>query len=285
LVTRDLSGILVNIGWTRIKFSIDGSFAELQDKLRGKKCFDDIIKNIKSLSEIKRKAESELPRIGFNVVISNQNYMDLPNIVELSHKVGCDEILILPVTVFSEEGKKLKMDYNQMIEFRKIIKNCLPKLKKYNIYSNMNKFIDLRFVEKTNTMHEVMMEEAEKALIREQIKKGKKLIEDVKEDPKENFMTAPCFEPWSHITILSNGNIACCFNNYVWETNVTIKKNSLKDLWYGDYFDKFRKEILTRKLSQACATCCVWRVFESRSIRDKLKGYDKSILNRIKVRL
>lgn len=282
LLTKDIIKTLVDIEWTRVKFSIDGSSPKIQDKLRGKKCFNQIAKNIKLLSETKKMKNKDLPRTGFNVVVSNQNYKDLPNIIELAHKVDCNEVLLLPITIFSKEGEKLKMNYKQIVEFQQIIKKCLPKLKEYAIYSNMDKFIDLRYIEKTNSMHEVMMEEAEKALIKERLKKGEKLIEDFKKDTKENFKLAPCFEPWSHITVIANGNIACCFNNYVWETKVSIKNHTIKELWYGPYFEYYREQILTGKLSEACATCCVWRIFEVNRIREEIEKYDKKIFKLFK---
>lgn len=278
LLTEEVIDALVDTGWARVKFSIDGSNPELQDKLRGKRCFNKIIKNVKLLSETKKKKDKNLPRIGFNVVISNQNYKDLHNIIELAHKVGCNEVLLLPITVFSEESKKLKMNNEQRTEFQQIIQKCFPKLKEYDIYSNMDKFVDLRYIDKTNSMHEVIMEEAEKALIRKKLKKGERLIKDLKKDSKENFKFVPCFEPWSHITIIPNGNIACCFNNYAWETKVSIKDHTIKELWYGPYFDTYRKQVLTRKLSKACATCCVWRIFEVNEIREEIERYDKKIL-------
>lgn len=271
LLTEDIIKTLVKIQWTRIKFSIDGANPDLQDSLRRTKCFDKIIKNIQSLSAMKKQKKSDFPRIGFNVVISNQNYVDLPNIIELAHAIGGNEIMILPITVFSDEGKKLILDKKQIAEFQTIIKKSLPKIKEYGISSNMNKFFDERFITKTNSMHEVIMEEAEK-----DFKILENDIEDFEKYNKKypiNFMMVPCFEPWSHVTILANGNIACCFNKYVWETKVTIKDHTLEELWYGDYFKKYRDEIMSGKLPDACATCCVWRVFEIKSIRNKLKEY------------
>jgi len=270
LLNDDLIRLLVDIKWTRIKFSIDGSIAEIQNQLRGVDCFDKIVRNIKKLSEVKKESHSEFPRIGFNIVISKSNYKDLPNIIKLAHETGCEELSLLPVTVFSEEGKNLKMDSEQTAEFQKVIKKCLLEIKKYGINSNMDKFLDARYINKTNEMHKIMMEEAEK------------------EETTKGFFTAPCFEPWSHVTIIHNGNIACCFNNYVWNTNVSIKDASLKELWYGTYFQKYREEILTGKLSDACATCCVWRAFETKDLRERIKfelknhGLIKKIRKRIK---
>ena len=88
---------------------------------------------------------------------------------------------------------------------------------------------------------------------------------------EENFRHLPCYMPWHHITVIANGNIAPCFNGYVWETKVSLKDNALAELWYGPYFEGFRKQLEARKLWDTCATCCVWRVFENREIRDEMR--------------
>jgi len=262
LLTEEMIQTLVRIKWDRIKFSVDGSNAKLQDKLRGVKCYEKVMSNIKRLSEFKKIYRSNKPRLSFNTVISSENYKDLPKIIELGKKTGIDEIMLLPLTVFSKEGEKLKMSKKQAIEFQGIIGKCLPLLKKYDIASNMENFIvDADYLQKTNAMDEVMMQES-----------GKYSIKD-KKNKLDNFISMPCFEPWTHVTILPNGNIASCFNNYVWETKVSIRNHSLKELWYGRYFDKFRDEILTGKLSKACATCCIWRLFEVQDIRKEMEDY------------
>ncbi|MFH1850416.1 MAG: radical SAM protein [archaeon] len=273
LLTEEMMRGLVKSRWTMVKFSIDGSVARIQDDLRGAKCYNMVLANIRRLAGLKKAMGSDRPRIGFNTVVSNRNYKDLPNIIEIGRSVGCNELHILPLTVFSKEGERLKMDIDQMAEFQGIIRKCLPILRKHEIWSNLERFLDLRYVEKTGSMHEVLMEEAEKTEIRKRIERGERLIEDESEDPLENFMTVPCFEPWSHVTIIGNGNIAACFNNYVWETKVNIKNHTLKELWHGEYFDQYRRQILTRRLPEACATCCVWRVFEVQAIKKEMEEH------------
>ncbi len=181
LLTDEMIETFVKVDWERIKFSVDGSDAKLQDKLRGKVCFDDIMSNIKKVSELKKKYKKEKPRLIFNTVVSKENYKDLPNIIELGKKVGINEILLLPLTVFSEEGKSMKMTFKQAKEFQKIIKKSLPILKKYNIGSNMANFVvDVDYLYKTNAMDEVMMQEASKYNIKERLSKGEKIIQKKK---------------------------------------------------------------------------------------------------------
>jgi MoaA/NifB/PqqE/SkfB family radical SAM enzyme len=289
LLTDEMMDSFVRIKVDRLKFSVDGSCAELQDKLRGTKCYNKIIKNIKKLSDLKIKYKSKKPKLSINTVISTENYKDLPNIVTLASKVGINEILLLPLVVFSKEGEKLKMSQKEAIEFQEIIKKCSSILKKHHISSNMNKFTDdVKYLSDSNKMDRLMLRESESFILEEKKKNGEKLAFNSKINSAENFKSLPCYEPWVHITILPNGNIAPCFNNYIWETKITVKNHNLKQLWYGDYFEKFRKEISSRKVPKACSTCCIWRLFESQDKRkeiDEWKIIKKEELSSIKNKL
>jgi len=260
LLNDEMIQFMVKNGWERIKFSVDGPDAKTHDYLRGIKCFDNVVKNIKKLSELKRKLKVNNPRIIFNTVISDVNYKLLPDMVKLANKIGCEEILLLPMTVFSDSMKNMKLDEKETNEFQRILLDAMELSKKYNISTNFENFLNSKYIEKTDKMDEVIMEEVE------MIKKEY----SIKNDPIENFKFLPCFDPWYHVTIIANGNIAPCFGSWVWETNVSIKNHTLEELWYGEYFDKFRNIMLMRKLPKSCATCCVWKVFTNRNIRDRI---------------
>ena len=261
LLNEEIIQFMVKSGWDRIKFSVDGPDAKTHDYLRGIKCFGKVVENIKKLNELKRKLKVTSPRIIFNTVISGVNYKLLPGIVKLANRVGCEEILLLPMTVFSDSMKNMKLDEREMNEFQRILLDSIKLSKEYNISTNFENFLNSEYIEKTDKMDEVIMEEAE--IIKREYSK--------KNDPIENFKFLPCFDPWWHVTIIANGNIAPCFGSWVWETNVSVKDHSLEELWYGEYFDKFRDIMLTRKLPKSCATCCVWKVFVNKNIRDNIE--------------
>ncbi len=273
LLTKDIAEILIKIGWDRIKVSIDGPTPEIHDELRGVKgTFKKATHNIRVLSKLKRIYKSTKPKILFNTVVSTMNYRLLPEMVKLAAKIGVEEILLLPITIFDESAKDLKLDEDQTLELIQIIKRCIRLAKKLGVQNNFSQFLDSKYIEKTEAMHEVMMEEVEKD---EYLKKLiKKHYPSYKEKIKD-FLFLPCYMPWHHITILPNGNIAPCFSPWVWETKISLKNYRLKELWYGKYFEKFRKIIKSRKLPQSCRTCCVWRVFENKRIREAMKMFLK----------
>lgn len=272
LLTKELIEEMVKIGVDRVKFSVDGVDAETHDSLRGVKgTFEKVMENIKYFSKTKTKLSAEKPRLLFNTVISNKNYRQLPDIVKLGSSVDLDGIWLLPLTVFDDSAKDLKLTHEQTIEFKSILKEAITLSKECGMEDNFEHFLEPKYMEKTESMHEVMMEEAKdrsktkslKNIIRKEYPKSK--------DPLENFKFLPCYIPWHHITIIPNGNIAPCFSPWVWNTTVSVKNNSLKELWYGEYFDKFRNIMLNRELPDNCKRCCVWEVFNNRKIREGIE--------------
>lgn len=265
LFTEEQIEELVRMGWDRIKFSVDGTNPEVYDTLRGLLGgFECLKKNMLLLKQVKEKYGSSVPKIQFNVVISKRNYLQFLDIVEFAREVGCEEIGLLPMTIFSDDMKKLKLDDNETRVFQEQIRKAMKRIEKYGISSNMHEFLDKRMIQDTNEMDKVMLDEA-------MTNKDQAQLMRVFEDRQRNFQHLPCYMPWHHLTVLANGNIAPCFMEYVWNTKTTLKDHSLRELWYGPYFERFRKQLETRRLWNDCATCCVWRVFENREIRKSLQ--------------
>lgn len=264
LLTKEQIEGLVCMQWDRIKFSVDGTNAEVYDNLRGLAGgFERLKKNLLLLKQVKKKHGSSVPQIAFNVVISKRNYLQFLDIVDFAHEAGANEILLLPMTIFSKGMKKLKLNDEETRVFQELIRKAMKRIEKYGITSNMHEFLDSRMVQDTNEMDKVMIEEA-------MTNKDQLHLMKAFKDRQKNFHHLPCYMPWHHVTVLANGNIAPCFRGYVWNTKTSLKNHSLREAWYGPYFERFRRQLETRRLWKDCATCCVWRVFENRDIRNWL---------------
>jgi MoaA/NifB/PqqE/SkfB family radical SAM enzyme len=268
LFTKEYIEFLVKIGWDRIKFSIDGPDSKVHDYLRQTKgAFKKTVKNIKVFSELKKMMNTKKPRLILQSVLSTGNYKRLPDLVKLGHRIGVDEMTLLPLTVFDESMRDMKLGKKQIKELKPILEKSIKLLKGFGIETNYHEYLNEKYIAKTESMDEVMTEEIKKAIEKEYPES---------KNPIENFESLPCYAPWIHTTILPNGNIAPCFSPWVWNTRVSIKEQSLKELWYGKHFNKFRKIILKRKLLDNCKKCCVWEVFNNRKIRNGLEALLKS---------
>ncbi|MCD6483418.1 MAG: radical SAM protein [Candidatus Aenigmarchaeota archaeon] len=262
LFTKKSIEMMVKIGWDRIKFSIDGPDAKIHDYVRQTKgAFKATVNNIKYFAKMKKKYKTDKPRLILQSVLSKENYKKFPELVKLAHRIGVDEMTLLPLTVFDESMRHLKLTKKEVKEFIPILRKCIDMANKFGIETNYHEFLDEKYILKTEDMNSVLEEELDN-FIKKEYPRSRSY--------KKNFLFLPCYAPWIHMTILPNGNIAPCFSPWVWETNVSVKNHSLKELWYGDYFNKFRKIIFNRKLPDNCKKCCVWEVFNNRKVREGL---------------
>ncbi len=290
LLDEEISEMLVRREWDRIKFSVDGPDPVMHDELRGKEgVFEKTMKNIKRISRLRNEKGQEKPKLYFNTVVSKKNFRKLPQIIKLGSDVGIDGIQLLPTTAFSESSKKMQLNEKELDDFMEILEKSSDIANELGLEDcNFSEFKEPKYIDRTESMHKVQMEEVKEQFSKEELND---IIEKEysKKDNIEDFKYLPCYAPWHHITIRPNGNIAPCFSPWVWETDTSVKDESLGELWYGEYFDEYRNMMLLRDLPDQCKRCCVWEVWQNRDIREELDKRFESLIrgsaSRLKERL
>ncbi len=252
LFTKEIIEELIEISWDCITFSIDGPNAKINDYLRGCGAFDKIIENLRLFKKIKKGKGKDQPLIRFNVVLSNQNYNKLHEMILLAHKMGCKAVQFQAMTVWGKEGQKLILNKKQKEELPIYIKKAKELGTRYNIFTQIENSLEIELVNKTNEMNE---------FIKKRIKMN-----------KNEFLSLPCFEPFYNMIILPDGSIGPCavFGR---EEGDNITEKSLQDVWHGEIFDKIRERLLNRQLFQFCKQCCAAVHVENIRIRNKLVNF------------
>jgi len=241
---------IVKIGWDRVTFSLDGPDAKSNDAVRGKGTFEQVMRSINLFNQIKERTGKKLPIIKFNVVVTNKNYNKIEEIIELAKRVNCSIVHFDSLTIHSENGKKLKLNRKQEKEFEKKSKATKKLAEKYGIWTDVN-FLTPNFLEKSNEM--------------------KDLLE--KESDSKNFFSLVCYEPWWHLVIKTDGSAQpCCLYD---EKKENVKSKSLREIWFGSYFEKIRNNMRKKKFSKYCSICNAGQVFENRRIRNELTWMKK----------
>lgn len=114
---------LIDCGLDQIVFSLDGSSAEVHDKLRNfPNCFNNIISSIKLIKEYNKYLN-----IRVNTVASKYNIADLCNLYDLLIKNGVDSWSIIPIRTstdgwndgFEEKYIKCYKDFIEYVEKNK----------------------------------------------------------------------------------------------------------------------------------------------------------------------
>jgi len=242
---------LVEISWDRIHFSIHSSKPEIHDKLTQKKgSFRRVIKSVRILNKWKKKFKSERPMLNINVCINRLNFRELPKIVELAHKLNADYFFTEPLMVYSPFQESLKIKEEETKELEKMVEKASWIAKKYGIDNNFateDKNLEEEIVESASKMKPLLMKE----------------VKNLNMD----FISAPCFKPWTQMAIRFDGSVTFC--GYA-EVRENVKNKSLKEIWFGKIFEEARNRMLKKELYPHCNKCVPSDFTQRRRFRKEL---------------
>lgn len=266
---------LVEVGWDQILFSLESSDRETHDFLTGVKgSYEKSVGAMRLFRDWKKKLKTKSPRFSFHTVITNRNYHQLSDLVKIGGELGVEGIGFESLNVWSKEGGKLKLTDEQNKEFLEHVREAVVIARKLDVPTTLDKFIkDKRLVDKEH-MDEVISSD---------ITELEKTVE--KETEINNFITTSCFEPFTSIEIRASGHVVecrlCDYQDYA----PRLHYSSLRDIWYGSYFEKIRKEFIDGDLPGYCKTCAAGIVDDMRRIREEMMLVEKSPLAKMKHRI
>lgn len=242
---------LVQIGWDEILFSLEGPNAKIHDYItRVKGSFKKSVWTMKKFNHWKKKLKTEKPRYSFHAVLTNTNYDKLSNMIIIGHKLGCFGVNFEPLSVWSQEGKKLKLDEKEENEVKKHARKALLLAEKLQITTNVKNLFEPQLIKKDEM--------------------DKILKMDVKE--RISIINSPCFEPWLSLEIRVSGRIAPCrLCDFDSNCDSILEKN-LKDVWFGNYFTNFRNKMMNKNMPSYCYTCAAGNVVNMRKMRKILES-------------
>ena len=240
---------IVEMGWDKIYISLDSPFPDTQDLLRGKGCFMKIVEGVKNLNEWKKKLRTQKPSIHFHCVVCNLNYHQIPQLIELASRLGVDGVSLNALNIWKPEIAKLALNEREKAELLRILQACIREAEDLNVSNNIRDFLNFLFVEKANVMNEAMVEEVEK--------------------PNFPFSIA-CYYPWYNISIFADGRALPCF--ILKDEGENVRQKSLKEIWFGDYFNSIRERFLRNELKEDCAKCNPWNLPKMKEIRERIRS-------------
>lgn len=234
LLTEDVAKELVILGLDKLLVSIDGPNAETHDYLRGaKNAFENISENLKFLKKYKTKFKSEKPVVQINTVLTNKNYDQMPAIIKFAAEHCIKEIALHPMREYdgmNPGAKQVGLTEEQKKLLNRSMSEADSLAKKLDIFLNKD-----------------MIDETEH--------KNEKKTEIRGELENNKFLSTTCYEPLYSILIDSKGNANYCCPAGDGKEENNVFKTSLKDVWYSDYFNNVRKQIIQNKPTKTCHNC------------------------------
>ena len=251
LFTEKIVKHFVEIGWDEILFSLEGPDSEIHDSITGiKGSFNKSTSTMKMFNKWKLKLNKDDPKYSFHAVLTNKNYDKLSEMIELGHELGCEGVNFEPISVWSKEGEKLRLNEVQKIEVQKYAKEALKLARKLSIHTNIENLMQPRLIEKMDM----------DKLLRESLNDKVDMI----------IINSPCFDPWLNLEIRINGRVAPCRLCNDDASCDSIIQKDLKSIWYGEFFEEFRKQMIQKDMPSYCYTCAAGNVVAMKKFRKEL---------------
>jgi len=252
LFTEEMIKTLVAIGWDHVKISFHAPDRKTQNELSQGNSYDRVVNAIKNFVKYKRKLKTDKPKLEIGFVLNRLNYKKVPSMVRFAKKLGVQAFFVEPLTVYTKKGKEIKLTWEESEKFKKIARKAFSIAN--GLETNLQQFFSPELIRNTGMM----------------IKEIKKLIKGKRND----FLSIPCYEPWWRMGIRVDGWVAPCgFLDQ--STTENVKNKSLKEIWFGPYFEKRRKELLEKNIPKYCQRCCTTLVQYNQIIREELSKYIK----------
>ncbi len=248
---------IVNSGWDVYRVSINAPNENVHDYLVNTPgAFRKAVSRIKKINKLKEKFGIDKPDIGFNTVINRENYSLMPGIIEFLHELGGSFINVQTIILYSDEEARWSLDEKHRRDSQKYLKEAIEISHDLNIRTNLENYLDDQLMRESTEMDKMK-------------KLGLSDLENI--EHSNAFFKSFCFEPFYLMTIRSDGTVGSC--RLFGDQGDNIIDKSLKDVWFGDYFEKARKAQINGNIPKFCSKCGSNEFLENRRIRRELIKY------------
>jgi MoaA/NifB/PqqE/SkfB family radical SAM enzyme len=244
LIGEEMADKIVLSNLDLLAISIDGPNCEIHDRIRGVKgAFDHAVKAIRLIKKRQKELNTELPVVAIACTVSSNNFMNLPDLVDLAKGLDVRQVRFQYISVID----KTTIEHTNQIMGEKVI--------------STHNFADIPPVYLATKEQVDQLENVIKTIKR---KAGTQV--DIHLDPsflhgdksfieKGIFPVWDCNEPWSRTYMTPTGDFMPCpmFPDY----NIgNIRNKSFVKIWNSQQARKIRKR-LSKVLPPVCQKCCV----------------------------
>lgn len=276
---------IIDIGWDRVDFSLDGADAQTHDFLRGcNGVFDKLITAISTFRALLDKRNGST-FINISCVLMRDNFRALPEITKLAGALGVNDIhfeLIKPVNSFAQQ-QQVSSEHRD--ELTLLVQHAQTICKSHQLRSNLDALLSSLTDEQKSDQVALPVNSIVQPLwyakllanaFRVRTSGVKKAFTPLwRLLPRHwrytTFRHLNCFEPFQTITIQRDGVITpCCLLRIGAHYD---PHKSLERIWYGSYFSRFRYQFLSGIIPKVCAGCWQSQQLKSESFRRELDYY------------
>jgi len=227
---------LIEAGLDELRVSLDAAESSVFQMVRGKDFFDRIVANVKGFTVLQREMGRPKPRVSLWLTGLRETVAQLPGFVRLAHSVGVTEVYLQRL-VFFDGGEANEKSLARA---------------------------ESALFEHTTEGEERLIAEAER--IAKEL--GVMFSASGAVDPGESIRMKKtdnpwslCRRPWSLMYITANGRVLpCCIapfsmKGYGAFTLGDATQSSLREIWNGAEYQRFREGLLGSAPPPACSNC------------------------------
>jgi MoaA/NifB/PqqE/SkfB family radical SAM enzyme len=105
LMNQEKAEKLIDAGVDFIVLSLDGATKETYEKIRVGAKFNKVTENFKKLNELRNKKKLLKPKLGINMVVLKENYMEIEEMVKLANELKADNLMYANIITSDNTGK------------------------------------------------------------------------------------------------------------------------------------------------------------------------------------
>jgi MoaA/NifB/PqqE/SkfB family radical SAM enzyme len=226
---------LIQAGLDELRVSLDAADPHVYQMVRGKDFFSKIVESVRNFTRMQRELNAPRPRVSLWLTGLRETVDQLPNFVRLAHSIGVTEVYLQRLVFFDEPMSSESLARAESALF-----------------------------EHTSEREEALIREAE-AIAKDL---GVIFSASGAVDPGESIRMKKtdnpwslCRRPWSLMYITANGRVLpCCIapfsmKGYSAFTLGDATQQSLREIWNGPEYQRFRAGLLTSSPPPACSNC------------------------------
>jgi MoaA/NifB/PqqE/SkfB family radical SAM enzyme len=235
LLTEANGRALIEAGLDELRVSLDAAEAEMYEVVRGKDFFAKIVTNVGNFTRMQREMGAAKPRVSLWLTGLRETVGQLPDFVRLAHSVGVFEVYLQRLVFFDEPMSDESLARAESALF-----------------------------EHTTEREEALIAEAGRVASELGVMFSASGAVDPGESIRKQRDDAPwslCRRPWSLMYITANGRVLpCCIapfsmKGYGAFTLGDATQATLKEIWNGAEYQRFREGLLTSAPPPACVNC------------------------------
>ena len=235
LLTRRKGQELIDSGLDELRVSIDAADPKAFTQVRGRDMFARIVRNVRVFRAMQRELAVERPRVSLWLTGLKETVTQLDDFVRLAHQIDVTEVYLQRLVFFEDPMSKDSLARAESALF-----------------------------EHTTEREEALIHEAESIAKELGVMFSASGAVDPGESIKMQRSDSPwslCRRPWSLMYITANGRVLpCCIapfsmKGYSSFTLGDATQTSLREIWNGPDYQRFREGLLTSSPPPACSNC------------------------------